>query len=135
LSVADPAYDDPRNGFRWRANRREWRDFAACRSAPPDLFFSLEDPTDEDSAEPPYLTEEQATYCNRCPVRDDCGAVGRGEDFGVWGGLTAYERSLLGRPTNRKRCPVCANVVLMAEDGSGVCVACANSWPLRARVT
>ena len=135
MSVANPAYDDPRDGFRRRADRRAWRDLAACRDAPPDLFFLLEDPDDEDSAEPRYPTDEQRSYCGRCPVQDDCDAVGRGEDFGVWGGLTAYQRSLLGRPTARKRCPVCASVAVVSEEGNGVCVACAHSWPLRARVT
>ena len=38
--------------------------------------------------------------CNRdCPLgsRTECLALGLGEDFGVWGGLSTYERTRLRR--------------------------------------
>jgi len=39
--------------------------------------------------------------CASCPVQDDCLAVALffGEDFGIWGGLTAAERRDLASPT------------------------------------
>lgn len=120
-------YDDPRGGFRWR-DRREWRDYAACRSAPLDLFFLDAENSDDGVSEPPYPTEEQLAYCSRCPVQEDCEREGRGEEYGVWAGTTAYQRQALNRPMSRVRCPVCTVVAVVTERGHELCLACGHSW-------
>lgn len=66
-----------------------WQEQAACIDADPELFFA----TDEGAQ------EEALTWCARCPVRDPCltAALGRGERFGIWGGLREGERAALMR--------------------------------------
>lgn len=124
MTVAGPAYDDPRDGFRWRADRHAWRDFAACQGAPPDLFFA----EDADGTEPAYPTEEQKSYCDRCLVKDDCYEEGCEEEYGVWGATTAYQRRLLGRVLSRRRCPVCSVFAVVAQHPHELCTACGHSW-------
>jgi WhiB family transcriptional regulator, redox-sensing transcriptional regulator len=73
-----------------------WRSHAACRNEDPELFFPL------------GLTgaaldqEDQAkAVCARCPARELClgWALDTGQDIGVWGGLSEWERKdLLGVP-------------------------------------
>lgn len=66
-----------------------WRDWAACRGADLEIFFPV------GSTGPALQEIEQAkVICARCPVVDDCldFATRTGQDFGVWGGLTADER-------------------------------------------
>lgn len=129
MAVANPSYDDPRDGFRWREDRRGWPEHAPCASAPRDLFF-LEDP---DGTEPPYPTEEQISYCARCPVWHDCYEAGRDEPYGVWGGTTAYQRRALGRTMARRRCPVCSAPAVADLLQYQVCLGCGYSWRSRSR--
>lgn len=60
-----------------------WRSRAACSGADVDLFFD------------PNTTAEALSYCNRCPVREQCleWALARGESDGVLGGLTERQRA------------------------------------------
>ena len=61
---------------------------AACTNADPDLFF----PEDGDE-----LSARRAKrICGACPVRAAClaGALARGEEYGIFGGLTAEERGM-----------------------------------------
>lgn len=71
-----------------------WVAAASCASADPELFF------------PDYsagLGSGRAAkrVCNTCPVIDDCRAYAMSADWlvGIWGGLTARERTLLRRRT------------------------------------
>ena len=63
----------------------DWMDHAACRGAAADVFFL------DHGAGP---ADEARTYCDRCPVREDCldYALANGEQFGIWGGLTLSQR-------------------------------------------
>lgn len=66
-----------------------WVRWAACRTAPPDLFFP------EGSAVEVYeKTEEAKAVCRTCPVVRSCrtDALKRGEASGIWGGLDERER-------------------------------------------
>lgn len=56
-----------------------------CRGTDPALFYDLH----------PLGIATAKAVCARCPVRAECGteADRRGEEYGVWGGLAAYERS------------------------------------------
>jgi hypothetical protein len=65
----------------------DWMDFAACKGAPPELFFS-----DESNAK---MVAAAKIVCNRCPVSDPCGDMAMRFTFGIWGGMTASERMML----------------------------------------
>lgn len=80
-----------------------WRDDSACKTAEPELFFPV------GSSGPARVQEEYAkSFCNRCPVRQECldWAVETGQYTGVWGGLTETERRGLvrGGDTSFLRC-------------------------------
>jgi WhiB family transcriptional regulator, redox-sensing transcriptional regulator len=72
---------------------REWRALAACRGVAT-LFYK----NDLDSEE---LTRHRVTkakaLCARCPVRPQCAAhaLAMAEPFGIWGGFTESDRTLL----------------------------------------
>lgn len=57
---------------------------ARCREADPEWFFP----------EKGASTKEAKAVCQVCEVRDGCLelALGRGERFGVWGGMSERER-------------------------------------------
>jgi len=61
-----------------------WRTLAACRGLNPSLFY---DPH-------PVAIDTAKQVCARCPVRATCKtqALAAGEEYGVWGGLSADER-------------------------------------------
>lgn len=46
-------------------------------------------------------------YCGRCPIREQCleYALEAGENFGVWGGMTAQERKQIRRASRKSRGP------------------------------
>jgi len=67
-----------------------WWKLAACRGAGPEMFFT--GPGDPGAAE----AGAGAKMCAQCPVSDACLNVCADEPFGIWGGLTASERRLLG---------------------------------------
>ena len=69
--------------------RPAWTALAACRGCAPALFFP----------ERGEATEAARAVCQGCPVRPECldYALARGEDFGIWGGLSTKERRLLRR--------------------------------------
>jgi len=77
-----------------------WRAAAACRQGgDPDAFFA--------NGSVPKVAR---TVCGRCPVRAECLAWALDHDvrFGVWGGLSARQRSRLRRtgvPSNTRANP------------------------------
>jgi Transcription factor WhiB. len=82
-----------------------WRNRAACLKENPELFF----PTG--NSDPAFHQIEKAkAVCCRCPVVDTClrWAMESGQDAGVWGGLSDYERRALKRRNARagRRGPV-----------------------------
>lgn len=89
----------------WRETATDdWRERAACRDQDPDLFFPIGD------AGPALDQIDRAkAFCHRCPVVEQClrFALQTGQDYGIWGGLTAQERramrqrKLSGRPERR----------------------------------
>ena len=76
-------------------DERSWRRRAACRGEDPELFFPV------GTTGPAALAQiaEAKKICARCPVRRECleFAVARKQEYGIWGGLTEGERSLLRR--------------------------------------
>lgn len=75
----------------------DWREAALCRPAVhkrPEMFYPL-------GIEKGYTTapavEAGKAFCKPCPVRERClaYALKRGEEWGIWGGLTPAERKHL----------------------------------------
>lgn len=77
----------------------DWRDSAACcDEEDPEVFF----PKGSDG---PWVLviEEAKAVCRRCPVMEEClqWALETGQDFGVWGGLSEWDRRRLQRRASR----------------------------------
>ncbi|MEU8949677.1 WhiB family transcriptional regulator [Streptomyces sp. NPDC048489] len=73
---------------------------ALCAEEDPELFFPIGD------TGPALLQEDEAkAVCRRCPLMESClqGALERGENYGVFGGLSAKERRSLKRRAARQR--------------------------------
>lgn len=77
------------------AHAPRWQHAAACLTADPATFFPEQGET--------AVTQNAKAVCNRCPVADECldYALRHAIKFGVWGGLTEYERRRI-RARNRK---------------------------------
>jgi WhiB family transcriptional regulator, redox-sensing transcriptional regulator len=67
----------------------DWRGYAACRDADPELFF----PLGTSGASSLAQIDAAKQLCRACPVREPClrWALDSG-DAGVWGGTTDDER-------------------------------------------
>jgi WhiB family transcriptional regulator, redox-sensing transcriptional regulator len=86
--------EHPRQGDTVNMNERVgategWQDHANCLGVDPDLFFP----------ERGASTREAKEVCRGCVVREDCleFALGNGEKFGIWGGLSERERRRIRR--------------------------------------
>lgn len=78
----------------------DWRHRAACLDEDPELFFPI------GNTGPALLQIEEAKeVCRRCEVIDIClrQALDKGDDAGVWGGLSEDERRALKRRNARTR--------------------------------
>lgn len=109
---------------RWLTSRDR-----ACRDEPSETFITPGD----DSDEPPYPSPRARELCNSCLVRVDClqYALDENIEFGTWGGMSAYQRSLLNRKLSRKACPGCGSKEgIVIENGHEICLACGVSWPI-----
>lgn len=72
---------------------------ALCRNHDPNMWFLPQ-------AQGNILLQRQAQrICEECPLRTACleFALKNGEEFGVWGGLTAHDRHRLRRPRAERR--------------------------------
>lgn len=69
-----------------------WLWFARCRDLDPELFF----PASEVGPGAAQVLEAKAE-CALCPVQEDCLARFMGEEFGVFGGMSADERKAARR--------------------------------------
>ncbi|MFF8840541.1 WhiB family transcriptional regulator [Streptomyces sp. NPDC015130] len=69
-----------------------WADYRACRDEDPELFFPV-----GDGLAARAQTEAAKQVCGRCPVRVQCleDAFAKGDQFGVFGGLSSMERRRL----------------------------------------
>ena len=69
-----------------------WRNRAACLGEDPELFFP-----DGNTGPALLQTEEAKAVCHRCEVAATClkWAIESGQDYGVWGGMSEYERRAL----------------------------------------
>lgn len=87
----------------------DWLHRASCRDEDPEVFFPLGDNNSyvKDSAAYLKLAGEPKAICRACPVVSDCleWALETGQDYGISGGLTAYERRALHTPRPRVTTP------------------------------
>jgi hypothetical protein len=75
----------------WEVQDKGWLVHAACNGMNPDIWFPEKGNTrDADLAK---------EICLACPVKDDClaDAMIRGEEFGIWGGVSQRGREQLRR--------------------------------------
>ncbi|MGO8961560.1 MAG: WhiB family transcriptional regulator [Streptosporangiaceae bacterium] len=72
-----------------QAGPAHWSDFALCAEVDPELFFPEKGGT----------SALAKRVCRACPVRTECleDALGRNEKFGIRGGLSERERSVIRR--------------------------------------
>lgn len=82
----------------------EWRTSAACVGTDPEIFFPAERdgrtqraPSARAAAD--AREHEALQVCHTCPVILECRsyALRTGQEFGIWGGLTAEARAQLTR--------------------------------------
>jgi WhiB family redox-sensing transcriptional regulator len=94
-----------------------WMQDAACAQTDPDMFF----PTPGDHA------SEARAVCAVCPVRDEClaYALRTGQRIGIWGGMSAAERSRIGAEPTRA-CVDCGADIGDRTTRARRCVRCSN---------
>ena len=110
--------DDADGGNRWRAYRR-------CDQTPPDTFF----PEDDNGVEPPYPPPDVKKICERCPVAGRCLNENLNEEYGIFGGTTGFQRSLMTKKIKRKSCLSCGSTdVIDKVPHNEICLACGVSW-------
>ncbi len=70
----------------------DWVSEALCAEVGGDLWFAEKGNW--------HATVKAKRICRQCPVRPQCllYALERGEQYGVWGGMTPEQRSALRRP-------------------------------------
>lgn len=70
----------------------DWQLRAACRGVDSDMFFH---PERERGIRKHRREARAKSFCRSCPVLEQCRrhALAVGEPYGVWGGLSAAERS------------------------------------------
>lgn len=75
---------------------QEWAKDAACRLSDPEPFHPGKETRRAD-------VRAARRVCNRCPVKADClaDALGRNEEWGIWGGLDERQRRALSKPLAR----------------------------------
>lgn len=87
-----------------RFSRPDWRwtDAAACRGEDIALFFGREN---ERGADKDAREQEAKDICGMCPVRGDCleEALREAPQYGIWGGMTADERTAQRRNILRRK--------------------------------
>jgi WhiB family redox-sensing transcriptional regulator len=116
---------------RYGAPGEDWRHRSACRDEDRSLFFPSG--SDEDSEdEPPRADPTVKLICDMCPVRAEClqYALDNHIEFGIFAGLTGYERGLIVKKRSRKRCPGCSSDEVMKIGRNQVCGACGISWDI-----
>lgn len=73
-------------------HREDWREYAACRYAEPELFFPV--PSSDKAGAQVALAK---AVCKACPVRREClqFALATRQSHGIWGGMSERERHVV----------------------------------------
>lgn len=136
-------YDDEARRLDEADGGDRWRAYGACgRVQNPDRFFPVEVerrvtkdgtvvdvPTD---VEPPYPPADVKEICDRCPVSGICLTRNMDEEYGIFGGMTGYQRGLLTKRITRKRCVSCGSPDVVKDNGlrNEICTSCGASWAI-----
>jgi WhiB family redox-sensing transcriptional regulator len=98
-----------------------WQARGLCAQTDPEAFFP----------EPGAPNWRAKRVCRSCPVRREClsFAVDNGEEYGIWGGLSAHERRQVAPPAAdmpaERRCMKGLHAMTPENTiGSGSCRAC-----------
>lgn len=99
-----------------------------CKDEPLDTFITPGDGDDE----PHYPSPRAKAICVMCEVRPECLAYAfeHNIEFGVWGGMSTYQRHLMTKKQERKKCIACPSNDIIVENRHEVCLACGTSWPI-----
>lgn len=104
---------------------QRWRNYSRCLREPSDKFF----PEDNRGVEPPYPPPDVKQICEQCPVAGRCLQANMNEEYGIFGGMTGYQRSLMNRKIHRKACVSCGSTdVVDKVPHHEICLACGVSW-------
>lgn len=76
-------------------NPAEWKEYAACRDANPDMFFAPEG--EETAAAREARLAYTQTFCGRCAVEGECSIERTQQTSGVWAGQAAEDLLLNSR--------------------------------------
>jgi hypothetical protein len=114
----------------WEVQDKGWLQHAACNGMNPDIWFPEKGNTKDAD-----LAKE---ICMGCPVRDDClaDAMIRGEEFGIWGGVSQRGREQLRRDNVPKPIYGCGTSVGFAahiDAGETPCSGCNKAEKTRIR--
>jgi WhiB family redox-sensing transcriptional regulator len=76
----------------------DWVLQAACLNRDPEWW-------DHETGTTSRAGMKAIAICNACPVRIECltAAMADGIEFGIWGGLTPFDRKYLAKRLERKR--------------------------------
>lgn len=79
-----------------RLHRVRWEDGAACRDIEDvEIFFEIENASDENRVADPLKIAEALHLCEVCPISERCFKEGVfSRSYGIWGGTTAEERGM-----------------------------------------
>jgi hypothetical protein len=85
--------------FEERAGLRQpvWHHDAACRGAPPEIFFDKGTAYGALTIEGAHRRRLAKTYCEECPVIQQCRDLYMAEEHGIFGGLDRDERRVYRR--------------------------------------
>jgi WhiB family redox-sensing transcriptional regulator len=77
-----------------------WQDFAACRTADPELFYH---PEGERGSDRKRRARQAKAICADCPVLMECrsDALADRESYGTWGGMSEADRDQYWHPSRR----------------------------------
>jgi hypothetical protein len=115
---------------KWIVQDKSWHDHASCAGMNPNLWFPEKGNTRD--------AEMAKEICLACPVRDDClaDAMIRGEEFGIWGGVSQRGREQLRRDGRVKPVYGCGTSVgfkTHVERGEDPCANCKRAERTRLR--
>lgn len=133
-------YDDNARWLDEQDGGNRWQNYGECLAddVDPDMFYPTRQRVSHVNGEgvhvvdeePPYPPPEVKAICDRCPVLSVCLARNMDEEFGIFAGMTGYQRGLLNKKIKRKHCPGCGSTdVVIARGGhQEACLACSLSW-------
>jgi WhiB family redox-sensing transcriptional regulator len=98
-----------------------WEAYALCRDYNGDDWFPV-----GTGALTDLKYEEVRKVCNRCPVSEQClqESLERGDEWGMFGGLTPNERKAMRAPKPTKTCLVCDEQFEPSRATQSTCTPC-----------